>query len=115
MGKRLFIIILSILLVFLIKVRIFAQPDSNGWKGGKYHYGTYFADPNERCYGERKVIKTERDARRVLLKHFLSGRERIGEIKDRNLFFEVEIRSRDNKTIDKIIIDKRTGRIRSVY
>jgi hypothetical protein len=49
------------------------------------------------------------------MKYFSSGRETIGEIKDRGLFFEVEIKGRDNRTVDRIIIDKRTGRIRSVY
>lgn len=109
------IITFSILLVLLVPLTIFPQPGSNGWKDRKYHYGTYYTEPQEKCYGERKAIKTERDARKVLLKHFSTGRETIGEIKDRSLFFEVEIKSRDNKTIDRIIIDKRTGRIRSAY
>lgn len=115
MRKTLFILILAIFLLLLLNISIFAQPGNSGWKGSKYHYGTYYADPRERCYGERKVIRDERDARKVLLRHFKHDREAIGNIKDRNLFFEVEIRDRDNKTIDKVIIDKRTGRIRSVY
>ncbi|MGB9716061.1 MAG: hypothetical protein ACPL1G_06620 [Thermodesulfovibrionales bacterium] len=115
MRKALFIIILTIISLLSINISIFAQPGNSGWKGSKYHYGTYYADPSEKCYGERKVIRDERDARKVLLRHFKHNREVIGNIKDRNLFFEVEIRGRDNKTIDRIIIDKRTGRIRSVY
>jgi uncharacterized membrane protein YkoI len=112
---RLFIAIFSILIVLSVHFTAFSQPDGSRWKGNKYHYGTYYTDPQEKCYGERKAIKTERDARKILLRHFSPGRETIGEIRDRNLFFEVEIKSRDNKTIDRIIIDKRTGRIRSVY
>jgi len=93
----------------------FAQHGNDGWRGSKYHYGTYCTGPQEGQYGERKAVRTERDARKVLLKHFSSGRETIGEIRDRVLFFEVEIKGRDNKTVDRIIIDKRTGRIRSTY
>lgn len=116
MRKTLFIAILStIFLLLIINIRIFAQHDNGKWKGSKYHYGTYYADPRERCYGERKAIRDERDARKVLLKHFSPSRETIGNIKDRNLFFEVEIRNKDNKIVDRLIIDKRTGRIRSVY
>jgi hypothetical protein len=115
MKKILFIIILNILLLMLTAYNSFAQHGNNGWRGSKYHYGTYYTSPQEGCYGERKAVRTERDARKVLLKHFSSGRETIGEIRDRNLFFEVEIKGRDNKTVDRIIIDKRTGRIRSAY
>lgn len=93
----------------------FAQHGENGWRGSKYHYGTYCPGPQEGRYGERKAVRTETEAREELRKYFSSGNETIGEIKDRDLFFEVEIKGRDNKTVDRIIIDKRTGRIRSAY
>ena len=115
MKKILFIIILNIFLLMLTAYNSFAQHGNNGWRGSKYHYGTYYTSPQEGQYGERKAVRTERDARKVLLKHFSSGRETIGKIRERDLFFEVEIKGRDNKTVDIIIIDKRTGRIRSTY
>jgi hypothetical protein len=87
MKKILFIIILNILLLMLAAYNSFAQHGNNGWRGSKYHYGTYYTSPQEGRYGERKAVRTERDARKVLLKHFSSGRETIGEIRDRNLFF----------------------------
>ena len=40
---------------------------------------------------------------------------RINNIKERKWFFEAEIRDKKNKLIDVVIVDKRTGRIRSIY
>jgi hypothetical protein len=109
------IIILSILILIIMTFNAFAQPSEKEWRGRRYHYGTYCPALQEECYGERRAVRTKIEARKELLKYFSSGRETIGEIKDRGLFFEVEIKGRDNRTVDRIIIDKRTGRIRSVY
>lgn len=115
MKKILYIIILTILVLMLADYNAFAQHGKNGWRGSKYHYGTYCPGPQKDRYGERKAVRTEREARKELRKYFTSEKETIGEIRDRDLFFEVEIKGRDNKTVDRIIIDKRTGRIRSTY
>jgi len=115
MKRILLIIILSIFILAIATFNAFAQHGENGWRGSKYHYGTYYPGPREGRYGERKTVRTKTEARKKLLRYFPYGRETIGEIKDRNLFFEVEIKDRNNKTVDRIIIDKRTGRIRSVY
>jgi hypothetical protein len=115
MKRILLIIILSIFILIIATFNAFAQNDENRWRGIKYHYGTYCPALQQECYGERKAVRTKTEAREELMKYFSSGRETIGEIKDRGLFFEVEIKGRDNRTVDRIIIDKRTGRIRSVY
>ena len=39
----------------------------------------------------------------------------IRNIKEREWFFEAEILDKNNALIDKVIVDKRTGRIRSMY
>jgi len=87
----------------------------NSWRGEKYPYGGYYPGPQEGQYGQRKIIQTEGDARRLLLNYFSPQRTTIGAIKEKDWFFEAEIKDRHNNIIDRVIIDKRTGRIRSMY
>ncbi|GEM_PF-1432824 len=87
----------------------------NGWKGGRYPYGDYYPGPREGRYGARKAVRTEGEARNILRKYFSPRKATIGEIKEKDWFFEAEIIDRNNTPVDRVIIDKRTGRIRSIY
>jgi hypothetical protein len=87
----------------------------NGWKGSRYPYGDYYPGPREGRYGARKAVRTEGEARNILRRYFSPREATIGEIKERNWFFEAEIKDRNNRPVDRVIIDKRTGRIRSIY
>jgi len=87
----------------------------NGWKGERYPYGDYYPGPRQGKYGERKIVRTDIEARNMLQKYFSQHKVTIGEIKGRDGFFEAEIRDRNNVVVDRVIIDKRTGRIRSIY
>ena len=69
----------------------------------------------EGAYGEKKEVLTAGDAERALRQYFAKKNVTIGEISEKDLYFEAEIRDKDNKVIDKVIVDKRTGRIRSIY
>jgi hypothetical protein len=40
---------------------------------------------------------------------------KLGKIKDTGNAFEAEIRTRNNALVDRILIDKETGGIRSAY
>jgi hypothetical protein len=115
MKRVLLTFLLSIFVMVLPDSKVLAQHGENGWKGSRYHYGTYCPGIREKRYGERKAVRTEGEARRELRKYFSPGRGAIGEIKDRGFFFEVEIKDKDNRIVDKVIIDKRSGRIRSIY
>ena len=52
---------------------------------------------------------------KVLKEYFSKKDVRIGEIRERKLYFEADILDKDNRVVDKVIVDKRTGRIRSIY
>jgi hypothetical protein len=80
-------------------------------RGEKYPYG----GSREGGYGEKKEVLTPADAEKILKQYFAKKNVTIGEIKERELYFEAEVRDKDNKLIDKVIVDKRTGRIRSIY
>jgi hypothetical protein len=87
----------------------------NGWKGERYPYGGYYHNPREGKYGQRRTIRTEAEARKMLLNYFSPQKATIGAIREKGWFFEAEIKDRHNIPIDRVIIDKRTGRIRSIY
>ncbi|MCL4491529.1 MAG: PepSY domain-containing protein [Nitrospirae bacterium] len=67
------------------------------------------------AYGEKKAVATAEDARKILKEYFSKKDVEIGEIKEKELYFEAEIRDKNNRPVDKVIVDKRTGRIRSIY
>jgi hypothetical protein len=68
-------------------------------------------------YGVRKPVKTADEAKQVVEKYFSSCGQalRCGKIEEKNLYFEAEVLDRNGAIIDKAIIDKRTGRIRSIF
>jgi len=65
-------------------------------------------------YGEKSAVMDEAEAHRILGEYF-KGDVRIGNVRERKFYFEAEIRDRRGRLIDKVIIDRRTGRIRSIY
>ena len=74
-----------------------------------------YSAPADTGYGEKRPVTTIEEAKKVLAGYFSKKDVKIGEIKEQELFFEAEIRDRNNNLVDKVIIDKRTGRIRSTY
>jgi hypothetical protein len=60
----------------------------------------------------------EKDARGILENYLQSMRNpnlKLGEIKDQGYAFEAEIKTKDGSLVDKILVDKNTGWMRSVY
>ncbi len=66
-------------------------------------------------YGEKQEIATAEDARAALKRYFSKKDVVIGEIVEKELYFEADIMDMKHTVIDKVIVDKRTGRIRSIY
>lgn len=88
----------------------------DGCWGGRYPHGNYCEGRGWGWYGERKSVRTQSEAKKSLKQYFSSYDDiRIDNIKERKWFFEAEIRDKNNNVIDVVIIDKRTGRIRSIY
>jgi hypothetical protein len=59
------------------------------------------------------------DGARSILENYLKSKGnpnlRLGQIKDKGKAFEGEIVTRDNALVDKILVDKDTGSLRSAY
>jgi len=77
--------------------------------------GSPYGDTKSGEYGERRTVQNAADAMKVLKEYFSKKDFRIGEIRERKLYFEADILDKNNRIVDKVIVDKRTGRIRSIY
>ncbi len=66
-------------------------------------------------YGAKKAVKTAKEARKIFQEYFKNEPVVIGNIKEREYFFEADMKDKNNNLIDVVIVDKRTGRIRSIY
>jgi hypothetical protein len=75
-----------------------------------------YGNAGEGEYGEKRAVSTKDEARKILRDYF-SGKKnaKIGKISEKALYFEAEILDDRDKVIDVVIVDKRTGRIRSIY
>lgn len=111
------ILLLILLITFsLISDRSHAQPTNPRLEKCQPTYGKYCCDSKWGWYGAKKVVRTTSDAKDILLRFFAPYSDiKVGMIKERGSFFEAEITDETGEMIDLVIIDKRTGRIRSIY
>jgi hypothetical protein len=111
-GVRTFMRIRTLLSLFAV-VCMFCMPLARAEDASPY--GDYKKGTTDGGYGEKRPVATVEEAKKVLADYFAKKDVRIGEIREQKLFFEAEIKDKNNNLIDKVIIDKRTGRIRSTY
>ena len=77
-------------------------------------YGGYLKNGKCGCYGARAAIKTADEARKVI-EEFLVGHDlRIGAMVERPRFFRAELVDENGVLRDVVIVDKITGRVRSI-
>lgn len=60
-------------------------------------------------------VKSADDARKRLEEFYADENVAIGKITERDLHFEAEVLDKDSELVDRVIVDKRSGRIRSTY
>lgn len=66
-------------------------------------------------YGASQPVATAGEARRLLLNYFAGQGYTVSEPVEKKWGFKAEIIDTSGKIIDRVMIDKRTGRIRSLY
>lgn len=115
---RIFILSLAFLLYILnphIALSDEQYQDSPKWRG-KSPYGDYCQGKKWGWYGAKKKVKDAKEAENIIKEIFSSDKDvKIVNIREKRFFFEAEIRDKKNNLVDIVIIDKRTGRIRSIY
>lgn len=85
-----------------------------GWGMGP-QYGPGYQGPQ---YQQWQKPMEENDVKGLLENYLKSMRNpnlKLGEIEDKGEAFEAEILTKDGSLVDKILVDKRTGWMRSVY
>jgi hypothetical protein len=67
----------------------------------------------------RYQINIDRNSVERILKNYLNSRHnpnlKLGEIRDEGSSFEADLLTKDNSQVDKLIVDKDTGRMHSAY
>jgi len=70
--------------------------------------------------GHQPIIKSleEKDVKAMMENYIQTTRNpnlKLGKIKDKDVYFEAEILTKNNALVDTIIVDKQTGWTRSIY
>lgn len=90
-------------------------PDCPRWQENA-PYGDYCPGSRRGWYGARKKVLTLKEAEIILMEYFSRyGDMKVVNIQERKRFFIAEIRDKNDSIVDIVILDKRTGRIRSIY
>ena len=77
-------------------------------------YGSAVRREGRGRYGAKNPVKTEEEARKRLEAFYDAEDLVVGKIAERSLYFEASVKHRDGRLVDRVIIDKRSGRIRSI-
>ncbi|HBG93228.1 MAG: hypothetical protein A3J81_05405 [Nitrospirae bacterium RIFOXYB2_FULL_43_5] len=114
--KRLFLItfLLTFLSVLTHANKALSQPHQHEWME-KAPYGDYCPGYKRKWYGAKITVKTAEEAKKILQEYFSKDEVKIGLISERRWFFRAEILDKNDALVDVVIIDKRTGRMRSIY
>ncbi len=93
-----------------------AQQGCGMGRCGQRPYGDYCRRGGWGRYGARQPVKNAEEARKRLEEYYADAEEDVvvGAITERKLYFEAEIKDAKEKLVDRVIIDKRSGRIRSI-
>ncbi len=116
---RSFLFVLILIAAMIAPAVAEAQPYGPGpgfYKGAPYGQNC----PGRRGggpYGARVTVPTADEARQVIEAYFAGQGQKVtvGPMQERGRFFVADVLDKDRLPIDRVIVDKRTGRIRSVY
>jgi len=79
-------------------------------------YGQYWRSYKWGWYGAKRTVKTPVEANEIILQFYVPQKGiHIHRVIETPLFYQAEIINSKGVLVDKVIIDKRTGRIRSIY
>lgn len=95
-------------------------PGYGGYMMGPGHpgYGPQYGPPQAPYYQQPREPLKEGDVKGMLENYLRSTRNpnlKLGKIKEEDTHFEAEIVTKDGSLVDKILVDKNTGWMRSMY
>jgi hypothetical protein len=113
--NRLRILIALAALVGTISAPVVGRAECGHGGCDRRPYGDYCQGRHWGRYGAKDPVKTVEEARARLEEFYADEDVVVGTITERQLHFEAEVKDRDGELVDRVIIDKRSGRIRSTY
>ena len=66
-------------------------------------------------YGASQPVTDATEARKLLLQYFAGQEYTVSDVIERRWGFKAEVIDKDGTVVDRVMIDKRSGRIRSLY
>lgn len=66
-------------------------------------------------YGARRAVPSAEDARGLFVAYFGGQDVTISDINEKPWRFEADVKDRSGNLVDRVIVDKRSGRVRSIY
>lgn len=70
---------------------------------------------NGDCYGERQPVRDAEEAKQFIKQQYEGRNLTVSPLIERRWGYEAEIRDHNGTLIDRIMLNKRSGRIRSLY
>lgn len=67
------------------------------------------------CYGMRSPVRSIDEARIRLQEYFAERKLSMSDVVEKKWRFEAELLDSSGKVVDRVMIDKRTGRVRSLF
>jgi len=81
---------------------------------GRSPYGAYCPKRHADRYGARQPVHSAAEARERLLQLFGANQVTVSDLEERPRHFKANIVDKNGKLLDTVIIDRRSGRIRSI-
>lgn len=66
-------------------------------------------------YGARREVRSAEDARDLLSAYFSGQSVTVSDVIEKPWRFEADVKNHSGEIVDRVIVDKRSGRIRSIY
>jgi len=101
-----------ICLILIGSLSLFSVSPGLLWAQGEIPYGDYSQSCSE--YGTCKENLAREDAERAIRFYLTHRGLRLANIQHKGRFVEAEV-YRNNRLVDKVLFDRKTGRIRSIY
>ncbi len=77
-------------------------------------FGSYCRGSQWGWYGARKIVRTAVEAEKIIINYFSPEKVSVANLREKSTFFEAEVIGKNNAVIDVVIVDKNSGRLRSI-
>jgi hypothetical protein len=114
MKKKVFAIVIVASFSSFLLTPVFAMTSCGTDKCCCSPFGSYCKGSQWGWYGARKVVRTADEAEKMIKNFFLPEKVSVAKLRERSTYFEAEVIGNNNAVIDVVIVDKNSGRLRSI-